>query len=120
MITPSQELPEAPEPLPEPVEEQVEAPVPEAPEPVPEPVPEAPEPVEKPVEKTVEKEDGELEEEQVDSEEEDETYTAKQIEELSIADLRKLAESRGIATKDNGKAIPPKALRPIVLRHFGV
>ena len=81
--------------------------------------------MEKPVEKA-ELEDGELEEEQIDSEEEveseeeGETYTAKQIEVLSIADLRKLAESRGIATKDNGKAIPIKALRTIVLRNFGV
>ena len=70
-------------------------------------------------------EEGELEEEAVfddnieeDSDEEDdeEEFTAEKIENLVIADLRRLAESRGIATKENGKSIPIKQLRQIVLR----
>jgi len=73
-------------------------------------------------------EEGELEEESVfddnveDSDEEDdeEEFTAEKIENLVIADLRRLAESRGIATKENGKSIPIKSLRQIVLRKFNL
>jgi hypothetical protein len=73
-------------------------------------------------------EEGELEEESVfddnveDSDEEDdeEEFTAEKIENLVIADLRRLAESRGIATKENGKSIPIKTLRQIVLRKLNL
>jgi len=59
--------------------------------------------------------DDELEEEEIKS-----GHTAESIENLLIGDLRKLAESCAIATKENGKAIPPKLLRIIVRKHFGV
>jgi hypothetical protein len=138
MVTPPQELPEVPEPEAEPAPEppapeaepeappDAEPPAPE-PEPAPEPdaeppapeaetepapEPEAPAPEPEPAKAA--KEDGELEEEEVE-EEETETYTAKYIEDLVIADLRKLAESHGIATTENGKKIAPKALRVIVM-----
>jgi outer membrane biosynthesis protein TonB len=129
MVTPPQELPEVPEPEAEPAPEpDAEPPEPEpapeapAPEPEAEPAPEpeaepAPEPDAEPAPepaKAKELEDGELEEEEVE-EEETETYTAKYIEDLVIADLRKLAESHGIATTENGKKIAPKALRAIVM-----
>jgi hypothetical protein len=73
-------------------------------------------------------EEGELEEESVfddnveDSDEEDdeEEFTAEKIENLVIADLRRLAESRGISTKENGKSIPIKSLRQIVLRKLNL
>lgn len=63
-------------------------------------------------------EDGELEEEDVAEDEEEETYTAEEIDKMTIADLRKLAESNGIATKENGKALKIKELQAVLKNHL--
>ena len=65
-------------------------------------------------------EENEDEEEDEEENEEESKYTAEFIESLVIADLRKLAESQAIATKENGKSIPIKQLRTIVMRKFGL
>lgn len=71
-------------------------------------------------------EEGELEEEEIDEDDEiDEPeakpeYTAKYIDDLLIGELRTFAEKNKIATKENGKNIPPKQLRSIVRTHFNV
>lgn len=123
MITPTQELPEAPDAQDE-VQDEAEQALPEPPAEVEKAKPKA---VSKAAEDTKAEDDkfeeGELEEEEVneseeESEEEGEIYTAEYIENLVIADLRKVAESRGIATKENGKSIPIKQLRSIVLRNL--
>jgi hypothetical protein len=135
MTTPLQDLPEpeeesevAPAPKaaePEPTPAAAE-PTPAAAEPAPEPTPAAepePTPATEPKAKPSEQEEGELEEEDVEDEDEDEdeeTYTAEEIDKMLIADLRKLAESCGIATKENGKAIKVKQLQTIVKEHFQV
>ena len=62
-------------------------------------------------------ESDELEEEEVSEEEE---YTAEEIEKMLVADLRKLAESRGIPTRDDGKLISPGKLRTTVREHLKV
>jgi hypothetical protein len=108
MITPSQELPKVPEAEQEPfedVEDEVEEKVSE--------------PVED-VEDETEEKDNELEEEEINEEdgsdsEEGETYTPEHIKSLPIAELRKLAESRGISTKENGKNIQIKQLQKVVM-----
>jgi len=64
--------------------------------------------------------DDNIEEDEEDEDEDEEEFTAEKIENLVIADLRKLAESRGIATKENGKSIPIKTLRQIVLRKLEI
>ena len=106
MVTPLQELPVVEEPVsPRRRIRVIEEPEPPTePEKEPEPVPE-------------EKEPDELEEEEIDEEEESEV-TAEQINKMMIADLRKLAESIGIPTKDNGKAIKLKPLQDAVKLHF--
>ena len=63
-------------------------------------------------------EEGELEEEDVAEDEEEETYTAEEIDKMTIADLRKLAESNGIATKENGKALKIKELQAVLKNHL--
>ena len=149
MITPTQDLPQAPEaqdeeetieqPWPKPTEEQITKPAEEPPAEEPKAAeqeqittkPKETKPKEtKPAEDkatnikaaTKAMEEGELEEEVFDDnvedseDDEEEEITAEQIENFVIADLRRFAESRGIATKDNGKSIPIKTLRQIVLR----
>jgi hypothetical protein len=64
-------------------------------------------------------EEGELDEEDIE-EEEEETHTAEEIDNMLLADLRKLAESCGIPTKENGKAIKLKTLQGTVRDHFNV
>ena len=114
MVTPLQELPVVEEPRrserirsmsPRRRIRVIEEPAPEKEEPLPEP------------EETEEKTEQELEEEEIDEEEETE-FTAEQINKMMIADLRKLAESIAIPTKDNGKAIKLKPLQDAVKLHF--
>jgi hypothetical protein len=114
MITPLQELPEVPkaeQTMPEPPEEDDEK-----------PKAVSPKAVSKAKDDELEEEEvNESEEEEVnESDEEGETYTAEFIDNLVIADLRKLAESKGIATKENGKAIATKTLRTIVMRNLKI
>ena len=99
METPLEELPEPP----------TESKIPEEETPV-----ETPAPVETPVESTPTGLEDELEEEEV------EEYTAEDIEKMMVPDLRKLAESCGISTRENGKPISPKKLRETVRAHFQV
>jgi hypothetical protein len=77
------------------------------------PVPAVPAPVPR-----AELEEGELDEEEV--EEEEEEVTAEQIDAMPIGDCRKLAESKGIPTKENGKNIGVANLRKILREHFNV
>ena len=134
MMTPTQDLPQAPEaqdeeeetveqPWPKPAEEPKAA---EQEQQETKPAEDKAKPAEDKATKAATKkamEEGELEEEAVfddnveDSEDEDEEeFTAEKIENFVIADLRRFAESRGIATKENGKSITIKMLRQIVLR----
>jgi hypothetical protein len=61
-------------------------------------------------------EEGELEEEEIEEPE----HTAESIGKLALADLRRLAESNGIPTKENGKALKLAQLRQSVCDHFNV
>ncbi len=118
MVTPLQELPEVEEPR---RSERIRSMSPRRrirvieEEPVPEPKVE--EPVPEPP-----KYDAELEEEDIDEQvdEEEESFTADEINKMMIADLRKLADSVGIPTKENGKAIKLKQLQDSVRMHFKV
>ena len=130
MTTPLQELPdpESSEPKQETKKETKKNKKEPKPEPKPEPEAEEPKTEEPKTEEQEPKpkpelEEGELEEEEVedeveDDEEEEETYTPEEIDKMLIADLRKLAESNGIATKDNGKAIKLKDLQAIVKKQL--
>jgi len=69
---------------------------------------------EAPKTETTEPDEDELEEEEVGE------HTAEEIEKMVIGDLRKLAESLGIATKENGKPIAPKQLKAIVRGHLNL
>jgi hypothetical protein len=126
METPLEDLPEPP------TEEETKAKKhkkkSKTPEPVEEPEKDAETPVETPataVETPVESMpiesiptglEDELEEEEVSEEE----YTAEDLEKMMVPDLRKLAESCGISTRENGKLISPKQLREVVRAHFQV
>lgn len=75
---------------------------------------EADKPAEAPKTEATEPDEDELEEEEVGE------HTAEEIEKMVIGDLRKLAESLGIATKENGKPIAPKQLKAIVRGHLNL
>ena len=115
MVVPVHALPE-----PEPVQERprLPEPAPTLPATVPE-THEPPAPVPAPVPARAELEEGELDEEEVE-EEEEEVPTAEEIDGMPIADLRKVAESKGIPTKENGKNIGVAKLRQTLREHFNV
>ena len=119
MVVPVHALPE-PESEPVPAAAEQRPPLP-SPEPAPTlpaavlaPVPAVPAPVQR-----AELEEGELDEEEVEEDEED-AVTAEQIDAMPIGDCRKLAESKGIPTKENGKNIGVANLRKILRDHFKV
>ena len=64
--------------------------------------------------------EGELEEEQVeeDDSEDEETYTFDEIDKMMVGDLRALAQSKGIPTKENGKNVAPGITKRLVFEHF--
>ena len=119
LVTPTVPLP-APEPEPEPAPAPAPEPEPEPERPrLPEPAPSLPATVsvsEEPaardsVSELEELEEGELEEEEV-------KLTAKEIDAMPIAELRKVAETKGIPTKEGGKNIGVAALRTTLKGHF--